>query len=400
MNGGKSKVVTIIAGIFIVGSALWALALALAIKPVASLELQTGPVVLEPTGQEITFAWPTQGVAAVGMDGKVKADFNGNQVQPMASLAKVITALVVLEKRPFNSGEFGETIVMTEKDVALYEKTKALGGSNIAVTAGENISQADLLRAVMLVSANNVADSLANWAFESEEAYITAANDWLARNGFTSTKVADASGLNSNSVSTANEMIKLAMLADKNTTLRSIFSQKEGQFPGVGKISNTNILLGVDGIYGLKTGHTEAAGANLLFVSEYRIGEEKKAIYGVVMGQVDGELFNVAKDLNESAQQNVGKVVALAKGAIVGQVISQWGDKVNMVLTSDLVVTDWKDENDAIVAVNAVNSLSGMTSVAGGQRVAVANSGFAEANVVTEKTLRAPGLLWRISHPF
>jgi D-alanyl-D-alanine carboxypeptidase (penicillin-binding protein 5/6) len=299
-----------------------------------------------------------------------------------------------------NTGEIGEELVMTEKDVALYEKAKATNGSNIEVKVGEKINQSAMLQAMMLVSANNVADSLTYWAFGSEEEYLVAANEWLAKNGFTSTKVADASGLSPASVSTANELVKLAMLADKSSVLQSIFSNKEAQFPGVGKISNTNTLLGINGIYGMKTGHTTEAGANLLFVSKYKLGANEKTIYGVVLGQTDDGLFQTAKALNDSAQDNIGKVVVLAKGTIVGQVTSRWGATANIILTNDLTTADWKDENDSRVAINALNNLGGMTAVASGQKVGVATVGFEEVDVVTYETLRAPDFIWRITNPF
>jgi D-alanyl-D-alanine carboxypeptidase (penicillin-binding protein 5/6) len=399
MKGGKSKIITAVAGIFVVASTLWGIALLLAIKPVASVELRTG-YKLEPTGQEINFTWPTQGAAAVGMDNKIKADFNGNEQRAMASLTKVITALVVLNKKPMNPGEIGEIVTMTDKDVAYYEKAKATGGSNLAVSAGEQITQADMIRAMMMVSANNIADSLVNWAFGSEADFLDQAKAWLAANGFTSTTIADASGLSPESVSTANELVKLAMIADRNEILKEAFSRKESQFPSAGKITNTNILLGVNDIYGLKTGHTAAAGANLLFASKIKIGNDEKAIYGVVLGQSDENLFQVAQELNNSAQSNVGKVVALAKGAVVGQVTSKWGTTSDVVLTRDLTVIDWKDENDAVIAVNTVNKLTGMTSVAGGQLVAVATTGFEEVNAITKDPVRSPDLLWRITNPF
>jgi D-alanyl-D-alanine carboxypeptidase (penicillin-binding protein 5/6) len=367
---------------------------------VDGVELKTDLRELEPTGQETSFAWPTQGAAAIGMDDKVKADFNGNDPRAMASITKVITALVVLDKKPINTGEIGEVLTMTAADVALYEKAKALNGSNIEVKEGENINQSAMLEAMMLVSANNIADSLAIWAFGTEEEYITAANSWLAENGFTSTTVADASGFNSASVSTANELVKLAMIADRNATLKDIFSSKEAQFPGVGKITNTNTLLGIDGVFGLKTGHTEAAGANLLFVSKYKLGQNEKTIYGVVLGQTDAGLFQSAKELNDSAQSNITKVVVLAKDTVVGQVTSRWGATANIVLSSDLTTADWKDENDSQVAINASTSLGGMTSVAGGQKVGVATVGFEEVDVVTRETLRAPDFIWKITNPF
>ena len=389
-----------VAGFLIIASAIWAVLLALAIKPVGSVELNTNTVSPQPTNQKLTFSWPTQGAAAIGMDGKIKADFNGDESRAMASLTKIVTALVVLDKKPIAPGEVGEVLTMNDTDVALYEKAKTLNGSNIVVKAGENINEIAMLQAMMLVSANNAADSLAIWAFGSVDDYVAAANDWLTQNGFADTKVVDASGFDSKSVSTAKDLVKLAMLADKNATLKSVFSAKEAQFPGVGKITNTNTLLGINGIYGMKTGHTEAAGANLLFASTYKVGNVSKTIYGVVLGQTDANLFQVAKDFNNSAQSNINKVVVLAKGSVVGRLTSRWGATSNVVLSADLTTVGWKDENNVQIDIKNADNLGGMTSVANGQNVGTASAGADGVTVITSGTLYSPDFLWRVTNPF
>ena len=74
-----------------------------------------------------------------------------------------------------------------------------------------------MVRAVLLASSNNHADTLVRWAFGGVEPYVEAANAWLAEQGFTATRVDDATGLSGDNVGTADELARLAamVLADR-----------------------------------------------------------------------------------------------------------------------------------------------------------------------------------------
>ncbi|MDR1300718.1 MAG: hypothetical protein LBK50_03355 [Candidatus Nomurabacteria bacterium] len=392
--GGRSFHFWILTGLGALGL-IWLILLLLAIKPPRALELQSQIPAASAAEQTLTFAWPERGNAAIGMDGAVKAGVSAETARPIASMAKIITALVILEGKPLGVGDVGPSIVMTADDVALYDRAVKDGQSNLKVSAGQSITEKQMLEGLLLVSANNLADSLAIWAYGSIEDYVTAANNWLRENNLRDTVVADASGFSSQTVSTANDMVALAMKADGHAVLRGIFSAKTAQFPSVGEIKNTNLLLGIDGIYGLKTGHTDDAGANLLFASKINVKGEEKNIYGVVMGQADDVLFDVAKVLNRSAQENVDEVVIVPAGTVVGRILSQWGESTQLLTVGDLTIVGWKDEVETSVSLDIPDPLLPLPSK---KVVGKAMTSSDETDIVAELPIREPSFAWKVLH--
>src|SRR5690606_10140017 len=111
-----------------------------------------------------------------------------------ASMAKVITALAILEKQPLEAGQAGPTYTLTSHDVAVYHMYAAKNGSVLPVHEGMQLTQYQALQAMLLPSANNIADMMVERVFGSEDAYLEYAHDMLRRMGLSRTVVADASG--------------------------------------------------------------------------------------------------------------------------------------------------------------------------------------------------------------
>ena len=134
------------------------------------------------------------GSYAVAVDGEV-ANHSELTTQPTASTAKMILGLAVMQAKPFEKGTPGETITITENDYNKYLWYLNNNGTNIAVAVGEEISEYDALVAVFLASANNMADTLAEWAFGSLDEYRTYASKMLSDWGLNDTTIGiDASG--------------------------------------------------------------------------------------------------------------------------------------------------------------------------------------------------------------
>lgn len=210
--------------------------------------------------------WPDYGQAAYGVakDGVLAQSNKNSEPVPIASLAKVITALVILDKKPLLPGEQGPMITLTEADVALYQEYIAKNGTVVPVQAGEQISQYQALQAMLLPSANNIADTLVIWAFGSVESYNEHANTMLKKLSFSKTTVADASGYSSMTKSTADEMVKISILYLQNPVLKEIASQTEATIPFAGKIYSSHSVVNEGEVIGLKIGYTEAAGRTFL----------------------------------------------------------------------------------------------------------------------------------------
>jgi len=168
---------------------------------------------------------------------------------------------------------------------------------------------------MMLPSANNMADSLAVWAYGSLPAYATAANSYLTSLDLHDTHVGtDASGLNASTVSSTHDLVLLGELAMQNPVLAEIVgtSSVDG-FPLVGTITNTNTLLGQDGIVGVKTGNSDDAGGVFVFAADYTKSDGQKiTIVGAVQGLPDLDAaLQAAQTLLHSAEQNIdqGKTI-------------------------------------------------------------------------------------------
>lgn len=242
--------------------------------------------------------WPTYGHAAFAVpdDDIVVVSKDDRKPVPIASLAKVITVLAVLDKHPLSPGEQGPAITMSEHDAALADDYARKGGTVTPVTPGEKISQYKALQSILMVSSNNMADTTAVWAFGSMETYVEYANAMLKELGLTKTTVADdASGYSPKTVSTAEDMAKIAYLYMKNPVLRGIAMQPQAKIPTAGLINNHNDFANDQGMIGIKLGNTDEARRCLLAAKVIKTedGAEKISV-GVVLGAQDFE--TAAKD--------------------------------------------------------------------------------------------------------
>jgi serine-type D-Ala-D-Ala carboxypeptidase (penicillin-binding protein 5/6) len=210
--------------------------------------------------------WPIYGQAAYGIPGKniFAASETDIEPVPIASLTKVITALAVLDKYPLQTGEQGPMITYTQADVDLFYEYLAKDGIVVPVEVGEQISLYQALQAILLVSANNMADTVVRWAFGSVESYTEYANAMLGDMGLEYTVADDASGFSPQSVSTAKEMTILGYQYMQNPVLREIALQEEVDIPVAGNIRSSNSFANDGGVVGIKIGFIEEAGRTYL----------------------------------------------------------------------------------------------------------------------------------------
>ncbi len=244
----------------------------------------TSPTVTLPGRFSVTF--PIQGEAAVGTDdfGVIASSPDQSPV-PIASVTKIMTAYLVLKAYPLQPGEEGPTLTMTTQDVSDYIDDLAQGGSVLEVEAGEKLSERQLLEALMLPSADNIATTLARWVSGSENAFVAEMNETAKSLGMMQTHYADTSGLNPASISNAVDQIKIAQVVMKNPVFREIVAMPQANLPVAGIVYNANRMLGEHGIVGIKTGNTMAAGGCFVSAAPIGNGTEPHFILVVVLGQ-------------------------------------------------------------------------------------------------------------------
>jgi len=233
-----------------------------------------------------SIAWPEYGQAAYGtiQYGSIETSAKDDKPVPIASLAKIITAQAILQKKPLAPGELGPKITITKDDEALYNKYLAKDGSVTLVKAGQKIHQYHAMQAMLMSSSNNVTDTLAIWAFGSMDAYTSYANAMVAEMGLTNTTVSDASGFSPKTVSTSEEMVAVSVAFLKQPVLKEIVTGDDANVPGLGAVTNYNSAFNTKDIIGVKAGYTDEA--NRCFISASVKDGEVYAI-SVVLGADD-----------------------------------------------------------------------------------------------------------------
>lgn len=276
---------------------------------------------------------------AVAIDNTI-AYSNTDATQATASTAKMITALMVMEKKPFELGEKGETITISQEFYQKYIWYITHNGSNAAVAVGERISQYDALAAALLPSSNNFADTLAIWAFGSLDAYKEYATQRLADWGLKNTTIGiDASGYSSTTTSTASDLAIIGQRVMSNPVLAEIVGLKTHTIPVAGQINNTNQLLGIDNIVGIKTGYTGSASGYCL-ITAYYIDDHLVTI-AMLNAPTRSESFSISRAIVEDLQKNLNYTKVVSKGDQLGYYDSWWIDKVPIESSEDLSVLGW-----------------------------------------------------------
>ena len=127
---------------------------------------------------ELSVAFPEQGQAAVGTEtfGVIAASPDQEPI-PIASVAKIMTAYLVLKAYPLQPGEEGPSLTITDEDVVGYKYAVQNNHSYLPVAAGTALTERQLLQGLMLPSGNNIADTIGRWIAGTNEAFIDKMNE-------------------------------------------------------------------------------------------------------------------------------------------------------------------------------------------------------------------------------
>jgi len=353
------------------------------------------------SGSEPVLPWPDAGQAAIGAEGFGLLDSHGTQTPaPIASVAKVITALAVLNQKPLNIGEQGPTITLGAADVSSYESYLTEGGSVAKVTSGEQITEYQALETMLLPSANNMAFSLANWAFGSLDSYISYANSFVKTLGLTQTTVADASGFLPQTISTAVDLVKLAQAAMDNPVLAQVVAQPQADVPIAGIVQNTNWLLGTDGIIGIKTGNTDQAGGCFLFAAKHSVGGQSLTIFGAVLNTPD--LVSAVTSAHTLANASIAgfKVITtIQAGQKVAFYKTKWSAGTYAIAQTSSSALIWQNQSVSFKAnLKSLKSMATAHTTVGSITVKIGGKS-SSVPVVSESSIAGPSIKWRLFHP-
>ena len=182
--------------------------------------------------------------------GEVLYERDAERELPMASITKLMTAIVVLErKRPGD--------LMTVRETAA-----AVGESSVHLRVGEKLRVRDLLAAALIQSANDAAFALAAGTTGDVSDFVRLMNAKARRLGLTHTHFVRPDGLDvPGHYSSARDVLKLARVAMRKPLVRRLVAMRSATIAGGRSLFSWNDLLGrYPGLIGVKTGHTGAAG--------------------------------------------------------------------------------------------------------------------------------------------
>ncbi|MCU1474978.1 MAG: D-alanyl-D-alanine endopeptidase [Amnibacterium sp.] len=337
-------------------------------------------------------------IGAVGLPG-VLARSGSQSPHSIASITKVVTMLVVLQRKPLTGAQEGPTITFTQRDVQIYQNVIADNGSNAPVSAGWKLTERQAIETTMLPSANNYAESLALWAYGSVPKYLTAARAFLKANGLTHTTLVDTNGLDPGDRSTPADLVALGKLAHANSVLAQIVSMATVTEPQIGLLTNTNELLGQAGVDGMKTGTTDQAGACLLFSAKVTVDGTPVELVGVILGAASHpQLDATVPGLLKSVAAGLHEVRLSSKAEPFATYHTKWGGTAKAIAAADQTVLVWSRQS--------VRRTTQVAEIRGGRKnERVGSVTFA----VADRTVRVPLLLdrnvlaapvwWRLTHP-
>ncbi|MEN2419875.1 serine hydrolase [Streptomyces rimosus] len=300
-------------------------------------------------GSPFQMPWPGQGQAAAKVVGAGSLGTYGDEKPvPTASVAKIMTAYVILKNHPLGKGEEGPTLTIDAKTV---QEGKAEGESTIkSLKEGQQYSEYKMLQMLMIPSGNNIARALARWDAGTEAKFAEKMNAAAKDLGMKNTTYTDPSGLNKTTVSTAVDQLKLAEEVMKQDAFRKVVAMPNADKGLPERLFNNNDLIAKYpelSIKGIKTGSSTAAGGTLVWAAYKGVGGKDQLILGATMGQhVKGLDPNGGSSLQlvqqrtktmiEAIRNALTSATTVKKGQVVGYVDDGVGGQTPVVATKDL----------------------------------------------------------------
>ncbi|MFG2114772.1 D-alanyl-D-alanine carboxypeptidase [Streptomyces sp. NPDC048718] len=299
-------------------------------------------------GGELKLPWPGEGQGAVEVEGVGSMGTYGPQKPaPIASVAKTMTAYVILRDHPIKGDGEGPRIKV---DKIAAEQAKSPDESTAPIQEGQSFTEKELIELLMIPSGNNVARLLARWDAGSESAFIDKMNAAAKDLGMTGSTYTDPSGLKSSTVSTPLDQLKLAKAVMQYEVFREVVDMPNVTVDGIpNRIENNNTILLKPGVAGIKTGSSTPAGGNLLWAAYTVVDGEKRRILGIVMGAQDAQILADKLDLAitnsytviKEAQDVVTSATVVKKGQVLGYVDDGFDGRTPVVATKDIKAVGW-----------------------------------------------------------
>ncbi|TDN91353.1 D-alanyl-D-alanine carboxypeptidase [Microbacterium sp. BK668] len=344
-----------------------------------------------------TPAWPVEGSGAVAVQGFDGTVASTQDAAPIASITKVVTALLVLEEMPLALGEQGPEYRFTSNDRSAYWGYRSRGESALDVPAGGTLTEYQLLEGMLIGSANNYADRLASNLWPNDAVFARAADDWLEAHGVPGITIAEPTGFDRRNTASAAALIPLAQKALANPVIAEIVAKREVDLPGAGRVTNTNGLLADPGVIGVKTGSLDDF--NLLAAKNITVGDTPVRLYASVLGQPDDpRRVEATRALFAQLESELQVEPSVPVGTTVGTVDTAWGDRADVVTDADASVVLWNGAAGTTTTDLELGDLRDAGDVVGSLSV-TGPLNTATVEVSLDGDIEPPSAWWRLTHP-
>ena len=360
------------------------------------------PGVQRVPGQAPDLPWPAVG-AAIALSGLGLIGSHGDSSpRPMASVAKVMTALVVVADHPIGPAEQGPVVSVTDADFANYQREATDGQSVVAVRVGEMLSERQLLDGLLIPSGNNFADILAGWDAGSIPAFVAKMNSRAAALGMKQSHFADASGYSEQTVGNPSDLVLAGQALMAIPVLAQIVGQGQVDLPVAGTSFNVNYALGSQGIVGIKTGSAPKAGACFLFAATTKVGDKAVLVVGAVMDEPTlDDAFVASERLIAAIGPALKLVTAVSAAEAVAEYRSPWGSRTGLIAQKEISLVGWP----GLIVHRKVSAPAVQPPLGDGQAVGtfsawVGSGAPVSVPLATDGPLYEPGNFWRLTRPF
>jgi len=318
------------------------------LRPLPQPTLEGLPTSIQVPGVAPSLPWPSTGEAALAAPGLGRlGHVRDTHPAPIAGLAGVLTAYVVLKDHPLGTGgDTGPSIPVTAQTVAAYQAGSAAGQPEVAVAAGEALTELDALEGLLVDSGEDMATLLADWDAGSIQAFLAKMDLTALDLSLSHTRITDPSGADAGTVSTPGDLIRLGEAAMRLPVLSQIVSLGETTLPQAGLHYNPDFDLGQDGIVGIAVGSNSATNGCYLFAAQKTLNGHTVTLYGAVLGQSgpngpDTAAVEAGDALVKTALPAVSTYRALAAGHVIGTLAAPWGASTPVTVSEPVTVLAW-----------------------------------------------------------
>jgi len=296
------------------------------------------------------FAWPSLGSAAVEIAGRDFVASSNQKVLPIASLTKLMTAYVLLQALPLSGTDTGPCWTVTSQDVSTYLQDKYSNQSSAMVAEGEVLCENQLLAGMMVHSASNFASMAVELAVENAPIslglssladYVTAMNSDAQSLSMTNTTYVDPTGFDPGNVSSAHDQLLLTNVLMGNEYFRSVVSQPTVSLPVAGTLTSYTPELGTEGVVGVKSGRTSAAGGCDVMARNFTVDGRSVTLYVAVLGQGGSDVLASAGQAALTLSTSVVKELRNVRISKVRVGDVGWGSDRTAIVSARTVTIPW-----------------------------------------------------------